>query len=251
MKISRTNPKPRFLRVAKIWLLATLMVVLAAAGVPRSVSAASEAAVFTVDQLDYTAAGRSLTMDAAPFIESGRVLVPVRFLATSLGVAESDIGWNAAQQQVTLRKGSTTVLLKIGSTQLTVNGKVSTMDTSPLIRTGRTFLPARYVAESFGYAVGWNQGTRSVLVTAATTPAKTHAVEIKDFNYNPPTLTINKGDTVTWTNQDTAKHTATGDAFDSGLLGKGESFSFVFTQTGTYPYICTPHPYMKATIIVQ
>lgn len=233
------------------YLLAMFMLLLAVAVFPLSASAASEAAVFTLDKLEYTAAGKTLTMDAAPFIESGRTLVPVRFLSTALGVAESDIGWNASLQQVTLKKGSTTIVLKIGSTQLTVNGKVSTMDTSPLIRTGRTFLPARYVAEALGYTVGWDPATRSVLVTGGTVPATTHAVEIKDFKYAPITLTIKKGDTVKWTNQDTVEHTATGSGFDSGLLGKGESFSFVFTQAGTYPYICTPHPNMKATIIVE
>lgn len=251
MKFNAIPTNQNLFKPMKTYLLAMLILLLAVSVFPLSVSAVSEAAIFTVDKMEYSAVGKTLTMDAAPFIDSGRTLVPVRFLATALGVTENDIGWNAALQQVTLKKGSTTIVLKIGSTQLTVNGKGSTMDTSPLIRTGRTFLPARYVAEALGYTVGWDPGTRSVLVTGGTVQATTHAVEIKDFKYNPLTLTIRQGDTVTWTNQDTVKHTATGDAFDSGLLGKGESFSFVFAQSGTYPYICTPHPYMKATIIVE
>ena len=58
------------------------------------------------------------------------------------------------------------------------------------------------------------------------------------------------GDTVTWTNQDSTQHTATGDDFDTGLLGKGQSGSHTFDSAGTFSYICTPHPYMKAKVTV-
>lgn len=77
-------------------------------------------------------------------------------------------------------------------------------------------------------------------------------VEIEDFAYAPETLTVKVGTTVTWTNKDNVGHTATSDTgvFDSGMLQKGESFSFTFTQAGTYPYFCAPHPYMVATIVV-
>lgn len=78
-------------------------------------------------------------------------------------------------------------------------------------------------------------------------------VEIEDFAYVPGTLTIKVGTTVTWTNKDTVRHTVTSDngLFDSGLFGKGETFSFTFTEAGTYTYHCTPHPNMKGTIIVE
>ena len=77
-------------------------------------------------------------------------------------------------------------------------------------------------------------------------------VEIEDFAYAPETLTVKVGTTVTWTNKDNVGHTATSDTgvFDSGILQKGDSFSFTFTQAGTYPYFCAPHPYMVATIVV-
>lgn len=79
------------------------------------------------------------------------------------------------------------------------------------------------------------------------------SVEIKDFAFGPKTLTVKKGTTVTWTNQDSVSHTATADngSFDTGLLAKGESGSVTFDKVGTFAYHCTPHPNMKATIIVQ
>ncbi|MBA4383952.1 MAG: hypothetical protein C0410_04395 [Anaerolinea sp.] len=78
-------------------------------------------------------------------------------------------------------------------------------------------------------------------------------VEIEDFTYAPVTITIKVGTTVTWTNKDSVRHTVTSDTglFDSGLLGKGESFNFTFTEVGTFAYHCTPHPNMKAIIIVE
>ena len=82
--------------------------------------------------------------------------------------------------------------------------------------------------------------------------AATHAVAIADFAFSPPMLTITAGDTVTWTNEDQAVHTATSvtGAFDSGDLAQGASFSFTFTTPGTYAYLCSPHPDMTGQIVV-
>lgn len=78
-------------------------------------------------------------------------------------------------------------------------------------------------------------------------------VTIEDFKFDPAPIRISVGDTVTWTNFDSATHTATsnGAEFDSGYLKKGESFSFTFEQKGTFDYICTIHPYMEGTVIVE
>jgi amicyanin len=80
-----------------------------------------------------------------------------------------------------------------------------------------------------------------------------HVIEIVDFAFSPPSLTISVGDTVTWTNADPVVHTATSTsgAFDSGDLAQGESYSLTFTAPGTYDYLCTPHPAMTGTIVVE
>lgn len=78
------------------------------------------------------------------------------------------------------------------------------------------------------------------------------SVKIQDFSFNPATLTIKKGETVTWTNEDSIQHTATSAGnFDSGMLSKGKTFSHTFDETGTFDYTCTPHPAMKGKIIVE
>ncbi|ASU34229.1 cupredoxin domain-containing protein [Mucilaginibacter xinganensis] len=82
-------------------------------------------------------------------------------------------------------------------------------------------------------------------------PAAT--VSIQNFAFDPATVTIKVGSSVTWTNMDTAPHTATdlGNAFDSGSLATGKTFNFTFNAAGTYTYHCLIHSMMKnATVIV-
>lgn len=72
--------------------------------------------------------------------------------------------------------------------------------------------------------------------------------------YAPSNLTVSVGDTVSWWNGDLEWHTVTSDAaggFDSGTLRSGEWFNVTFTEPGVYRYHCTPHPWMKGTIIVE
>jgi len=79
------------------------------------------------------------------------------------------------------------------------------------------------------------------------------AVEISNFAFSPASLTVAKGTTVTWTNKDSVQHSATSDngKFDTGLIPQNQSASVTFNNSGTFNYHCTPHPQMKAKIIVQ
>lgn len=92
--------------------------------------------------------------------------------------------------------------------------------------------------------------------SATTSPARAGAnntVQIADFAFSPPTLTIVAGESVTWTNADPVVHTATSTsgAFDSGDLDPGESYSLTFATPGTYDYLCRPHPSMTGRVVVQ
>lgn len=86
-----------------------------------------------------------------------------------------------------------------------------------------------------------------------TSTANQNNVTMKGLAFNPSALTINKGANVTWTNDDSTSHTVTSDtgAFESGNLSPGDSFTRQFNDTGTFPYHCSPHPFMKGTITVQ
>lgn len=74
---------------------------------------------------------------------------------------------------------------------------------------------------------------------------------ISDFKFSPGTITVNAGDTVRWTNAGPTGHSATGSGFDTGILAKGASGSETFSKAGTFSYICTPHPFMKGTVVVN
>jgi LPXTG-motif cell wall-anchored protein len=79
------------------------------------------------------------------------------------------------------------------------------------------------------------------------------SVTVSDFTFSPGTVTIDQGDTVTWVNNGPTPHSATSSngAFDTGIYPKGQSRSHTFNEAGTFAYICTPHPYMKGTVVVR
>jgi plastocyanin len=92
--------------------------------------------------------------------------------------------------------------------------------------------------------------------TSTTTPPPNQSgeakVSIANFAFDPVTLSIKTGTTVTWTNNDTVAHNVLSDdgSWGSSSLAKGATFTYTFTQAGTFPYHCGVHPTMKATIIV-
>jgi amicyanin len=85
--------------------------------------------------------------------------------------------------------------------------------------------------------------------------ASGHQVTMSGYAFHPAALTLTAGDTVTWTNQDTAPHdvevTSGPVHVHSPMLSKGASWSFTFTTAGTYAYVCTVHPGMDAGLVVR
>jgi plastocyanin len=80
-----------------------------------------------------------------------------------------------------------------------------------------------------------------------------NTVAIQSFAFSPASLTVKAGDTVVWTNMDSAQHTVTSDSgseLNSALLANGQTYSHTFTTAGTYPYHCTVHASMHGTITV-
>lgn len=117
---------------------------------------------FRIDSNIYYVAGVAKVMDVAPYIKGDRTYVPMRYLGEILG---AEVVWDDAARTVTLTKGEDVVVFTIGSTTYTVNGEAKTADVAPEITNDRTMLPARFVAEAFGSVVGWDPGTRTVLIS--------------------------------------------------------------------------------------
>lgn len=93
-------------------------------------------------------------------------------------------------------------------------------------------------------------------IQATATPAAAgKAVSIKNLEFNPIAITVKSGTSVTWTNEDAVPHTVTSKtpspaAFDSGTIQQGTTFTYTFTQPGTYSYFCTIHTFMTGTVVV-
>lgn len=96
-------------------------------------------------------------------------------------------------------------------------------------------------------------GCYSSNTTNTTTTGTGTSVSIVSGSFNPSLLTVAKGTTVTWTNNDSVSHTVTGNTTGgpkSSTLAPGQTYSFTFNTAGSYSYICTIHPDMTGTVTV-
>lgn len=93
-----------------------------------------------------------------------------------------------------------------------------------------------------------------ILLVPGQASAASYRVAMQGYAFAPSSLTVRVGDTVTWTNGDTAPHdvkTTSGPvAIHSPMLSKGQSWTYTFTAAGSYGYYCTVHPDMTARITV-
>jgi len=86
------------------------------------------------------------------------------------------------------------------------------------------------------------------------TSSKQNRIEIKDFAFNPQTLTVKSGEKVTWINRDEEPHTivSVGKQFKkSTALDTDQEFTITVVAPGTYDYFCSVHPKMTGTIVVE
>lgn len=101
------------------------------------------------------------TQSQAQHIENGRILVPLRSVFEKMG---AKVNWDSATMTVRAVKGSTAVVLQIGSLAPTINGDVKPIDVAGKIVDGRTLAPLRFVCEAFGGTVDWNADTQTATV---------------------------------------------------------------------------------------
>ncbi|MCJ7742781.1 MAG: cupredoxin family copper-binding protein [Methanoregula sp.] len=101
------------------------------------------------------------------------------------------------------------------------------------------------------------QTTQQLTVTTIPVPQTTSSVSantilIKNFAFDPASITVKVGSTVRWVNQDSVPHRIVfADGADSTVLAGMQSWSRKFDQAGTYDYACTIHPTMLGTVIVE
>ena len=118
---------------------------------------------------------------------------------------------------------------------------------------------ARTIAHAFAAALFRRVCLAVLLLAWAVAPAtsaqppNTIRIDVKNFMFAPMSLAVKAGATITWTNMDQEPHTvmSSDGLFRSGALDTGDSFSFTFDQPGTYQYVCTIHPRMVGTVVVE
>ena len=106
--------------------------------------------------------GEAQTLDAAPMIRESRTMLPVRFVAESLGAA---VAWDGGTSTAVITSPDTEIKITIGMSMAHVNGEEKLLDAPAFIENSRTYLPVRFVAESLGAVVAWDGETSTAVIT--------------------------------------------------------------------------------------
>lgn len=135
--------------------------------------------------------GKEINMTEKPFIEGGRTLVPIRFIAENMGLK---VDWNENSKQVLVTSSNTKITLTINENKAYVNEKEIILDTKAIISDSRTYVPVRFIAESMGLKVDWNETSRTIkLRTADYKEQNLGYKNAEDFGNRPITDFISEG----------------------------------------------------------
>jgi hypothetical protein len=105
--------------------------------------------------------GEEMTLDAPPFIVSGRTVVPLRFVSEGLG---AKVEWDGVTKHIHVELGSSVIDMTLKDPHAMVNGKQFVMDVPPFISNGRTMVPIRFVSEALGATVSWDGETQTITI---------------------------------------------------------------------------------------
>lgn len=138
--------------------------------------------------------GQSVVINDVPLVTTctpvtigGSILLPMRDVFEAL---HSDVRWFPTERKITATRGHTTIVLRLGRTKATIDGRPVELSVAPTLIRGTTYVPLRFPTEAFGGTVVWRAATRTALITisppgepasALRPPASPHALP-------PPTL---------------------------------------------------------------
>ena len=118
--------------------------------------------ILTIGSRKISVFGREIQNDVAPKIVNDRTMLPIRIVAESLG---GTVTWNGELQRVTIQKGADVILITIGEDTAYVNGTAVKLDAAAFVENGRTYLPLRFISETLGAQVVWNEAEKTVTIT--------------------------------------------------------------------------------------
>jgi FtsP/CotA-like multicopper oxidase with cupredoxin domain len=219
--------------------------------------------------------GETVKLPVAPVEQKGTTYVPLRMIADQLGATlkvQND-------QSIMYTTADTFVQLWLNQKQAKIEGRVNSIVAAPKKIGGSVVVPYQLVHTLFGAKVDLDSKSGQILITAevkdampampddhmdhtgqtgdssGTAPGGTSdnpLVEISHSAFQPAKLTIKKGQTVKWVNNDSQIHTVydLGEAFTSKILLNKDEFTYTFDKAGTYTYYCSTHPTMQGEITV-
>lgn len=116
--------------------------------------------------------GQALSLQKKDKVEivNGSVLVPIRVIAENLGMP---VSWNPGTKQVLIQNGAGDIALTIGRTTASVGSDSIKLNAAPVIRSGTTLVPLRFVGQAAGLEVGWNNLKKTVTLVSAELPQPT------------------------------------------------------------------------------
>lgn len=153
--------------------------------------------VFASGGIKISVLGKEIESDVEPFYLEGRTMVPIRFVSEALG---AKVDWNEEYQSISIEKPYTKQL-HINLKTLMPNSMMAYdyahdgyygassygvyLDVAPVVRDGRTFLPARIIAEELGYYVSWDEKTNSVNISKEYISGQTYKEYLEAQNKDP------------------------------------------------------------------
>ena len=173
----------------KRYLIAGITVLALSAGALSMAYADNTKIRLKIDEPTMTVNGEEVNIDengTVPVISNGRTLVPIRAVVEAMG---GNVGWNSETSTALLDCDNNHIELTIGSKTAVLNGESKELDTEPVIINTRTMLPLRFVSESFGYDVEWNNEDKSITISGSSD----NAAEVSE---NPETPEQSAGNTL-------------------------------------------------------
>lgn len=127
------------------------------------------AASVQAKDISVTLNGNQIYFDYPPVVRNDRTLVPIRAIFEAMGMS---VDWNPQTQKIFASDGYNVVIMAIGAIAMsygntTTGSNLTYMDVAPCIINDRTYVPVRYIAESTGYNVSWDEGSKTISITGS------------------------------------------------------------------------------------
>lgn len=116
---------------------------------------------YAEDEISVTLNGQEIAFDVPPQLIDNRTMVPLRKIFEAMG---AEVEWDNYTKTVTAVKGDERVIATVDNKNVYISGETKVLDVPPMIVDDRTLVPVRFVAESFGANVNWDEPTRTVII---------------------------------------------------------------------------------------